>query len=384
MSLLDWHHHRSDRRTATELRAEIATAFREACVGAGVSLAVDAPIAGTSHRTPEVTHVDLGPPVRLTVRMLPGQLPEQLARAGRRIAPHLGGLALRVTDRGHGWALVDLLVVDPLAAAVPRARPVASALHPLELGHGEDARPVLVDLAATTHLIAQGATGAGKSVAMYGLLGQLADARDVRVTGCDPTGLLLAPWARRWSDVPAPALGTADPAAHVTVLGRLVDEMDRRIATIAPGRDAVELGTSGCPLLLVVLEEWPGALRLLDAVDPKLGKRARALVARLLGEGRKAGVRVLLLAQRADATIVGGYERGQASHRLTFRVDGADAVKMLHPDVAPELVAEHATAAAGVALLSAPGVPLLRLRVPHTTYAEYVAAVTRHPGSTAA
>jgi hypothetical protein len=55
-------------------------AFREACVGAGVALPVDAPVAGALMRGPEVTRVDLGPPVRLTVHMLPGQLPEQLAR----------------------------------------------------------------------------------------------------------------------------------------------------------------------------------------------------------------------------------------------------------------------------------------------------------------
>lgn len=375
MTLLDSFRTRGPRWVDQQLRDDLRWAFRQACIGSGVAQAVDAPIAGTSHRAPEVTHVDLGPPARLTVRMLPGQLPEHLAAAGRRIAPHLGGIALRVTDRGHGWALVDVLTVDPLAGVVPHASPVGSALHPLTLGHGEDHRPVLLDLAAMTHVIVQGGSGAGKSTGAYGWLGQLAHAHDVRVTGCDPTGLLLAPWAGRWADTPAPALGTRHPAAHVATLAGLVDEMDRRVATISPGRDAVDLGPAGCPLLLAVIEEYPGLLRLLDATDPKIGKHARALMARLFGEGRKAGVRVALLAQRAEANIIGAYERGQASHRISFRVDTPEALKMLHPDVPADAVAEHATAPPGVALLSSPGRPLLRLRAPHTPYAEYVDAV---------
>lgn len=48
---------------------------------------------------------------------------------------------------------------------------------------------------------------------------------------------------------------------------------------------------------------------------------------------------------------------------------------MLHPDVAAEIVADHAVAPDGVALLTAPGVPLVRLRSPMTSYGAYLAAV---------
>ena len=52
---------------------------------------------------------------------------------------------------------------------------------------------------------------------------------------------------------------------------------------------------------------------------------------RLVSEGPKVSVRVLLVVQRADASIVGGYARGQFGMRLTFAVDNAEAVAMLHP-----------------------------------------------------
>jgi S-DNA-T family DNA segregation ATPase FtsK/SpoIIIE len=252
--------------------------------------------------------------------------------------------------------------------------PLVSALDPITLGMGEDGRAVTLELGSAAHLIVQGTTGGGKSIALYSLLGQLVDAPDVRVTGCDPTGLLLRPWSGRWADIPAPALGTADPARYVLMLDQVVREMDRRIAAMPAGRDSVALSTD-MPVLLVVLEEYPGLLRLVDGTDAKLGKQLRALVGRLLAEGRKAGVRVVIVSQRADASILGGFERGQASHRLSFRVDSGDAVRMLHPDALPDVIAAHAAAPAGVALLTAPGLPLTRLRAPWRTYADYCAAV---------
>lgn len=339
-----------------------AVARTSPCVAGGIVISV-----------PDVVGVDLGTarPVVLTVRLLPGQLHTDVAAVGRRLAEGMGVAAVRVEPWRHGYVRVTLLAVDPLAGVpAPRA---ASAGFPVDLGHGEDGRPVRVDLGSGAHVIVQGATRSGKSVGLYGVLGQLARVPHVEVTGCDPTGLLLAPWRVRTAVV-APSLGTVDPAAHVAVLEALTSTMDGRIRGIRRGADAVDLGER-CPLLVVVLEEYPGLLRVLDGTDKALGRFARAAVARLLSEGGKAGVRVVLVAQRAEAAVIGGFERGQASHRISFRVDTADAVKMLHPDVSPEVVAGHAVAPDGVALLTAPGVPLCRFRAPFTSYAEYLAVV---------
>jgi DNA segregation ATPase FtsK/SpoIIIE-like protein len=130
--------------------------------------------------------------------------------------------------------------------------------------------------------------------------------------------------------------------------------MDRRIAEMPPGHDSMPI-TPACPLLVVVGEEIPGLFRVLGVANRDLEKRARALLARLVGEGRKAGIRVLLVAQRADANIIGGYERGQASHTISFRVDSMSALSMLHADADKAIAAEHSTAPPGVALLSASG-----------------------------
>jgi hypothetical protein len=111
-----------------------------------------------------------------------------------------------------------------------------------------------------THVVVQGATRSGKSAWTYSLLAQLAAHPHVEVAGIDPTGLLLRPFGahpRGWR-----AIGTTDPATRYTAaIDAVVDEMDARIAAIPPRRDTTPIGP-GCPLLVVVLEEWAAVGRL--------------------------------------------------------------------------------------------------------------------------
>lgn len=352
--------------------------WREVAIGTGVARTVDT-VSGPTDVVPRLESINGDD---WLVRLLPGQLARDYAAVADRLAPALGAQRLRITPVGLDYVLLTLLDHDPLARVVAPFGPVAFLGEPLSLGVAEDGRVAELDVTDAAHVIVQGTTGSGKSVGLYSLLSQLTAAPDVKVTGTDPTGLLLRPWKGRWPDLP-PVLGTADSQRYLTLLGVLVAEMDRRVAALPPGHDHVQLGPT-CPCLLVVLEEHPGTLRLLDGIDQKLGKAYRALVSRLLAEGRKAGIRLVIVTQRADAVVVGGFERGQASHRISYRVDSREAVAMLHPDCSPHMIAEHATATPGVALLTAPGQPLVRLRSPLLTYAEYCLRVTTDPTRRAA
>lgn len=352
---------------------EIKLKWREVATGAGVGRKVLSGAGMPVDVWPEVTHVHFSDDgLVLVVRLLAGQLPADVAAVARRMAYGMGCAQIRVKRFRQEWIKVHLLATDPLETATCEIAPIQSALSPIVLGVDETGELVVLDWAQATHMIVQGTTGGGKSTGMYSLLAQHAGVADARFTGCDPTGLLLRPWIRHWDDVPTPAVGSKDPMCFVVTVDQLVREMDRRIADIPSDRDSVILGPE-LPVIVRVLEEYPGLPRILDSADPKLGKTFRALVGRLFAEGRKGGIRLVLISQRADATIIGGFERGQASHTMSYRVDSADAVRMLHPDVTPDLVAEHASAPAGVALLSRPGNPLTRLRAPYLTYASYIA-----------
>lgn len=329
------------------------------CEGVELIHRVDT-VTGPTITTPRLVDITLGNPLVLIVKLLPGQLLTDVEAVAHRIAPVLGARRMRVTpvwDRVH--VRLELLQDDPLELPVPFT--IAEGGHTY-LGRDEQGRELVDDWASMPHAVVQGVTRSGKSAWLYAQLAQLAARPDTLVAGSDPSGLLWRPWERhrqpRWR-----VSGLADVGAHDRLLQELVADMDRRIRYIPAHRDTVDLGPD-TPLTVVMLEEYPGLLRAADQVDKKIGASIRSSVARLLAESHKAGYRVVLVAQRAESNVIGGFERAMCGFRLSFRVDNADSIRLLHPGLAVDRVDEHMTAPAGVALLTAPGTSLVRLRGP--------------------
>lgn len=360
--------------------------WREACEGTNTCQRVDSPTRITI-RTPRIGSVAMGPPSSFLVELMPGQEPTDIAKVGDRLAHTLCFDRLRIEPHAGRWVRIELLDGDPLAEQyrLPRIG-VRTCKEPVLLGRDERRDALGHAFADAAHLGAQGQNGSGKSAFSYGVLAQLAGADDVRIAGSDITGLLLGrPWVGTvhagWQ-----ATGTADLEAHAAILERLVGVMDTRLAALPDRVDKLN-PTPALPLFLVVVEEFPGLLRAAGSLPkPARGERSvleriRSANLRLLSEGRKVAFRVLTLAQRAEAEAMGGgYARDQYALRLSFRVPG-DSLEMLHGPDARALGSEHATADPGVAVLSAPGRPLSRVRVPYLgDYAEYcdrIAAAAR-------
>jgi S-DNA-T family DNA segregation ATPase FtsK/SpoIIIE len=369
------------------LAQAITAEFREACTALRLCQYVSV-AAGVTVRTPRVGAVHAGPPMSLSVELMAGQEPGDFTTRenGPRLAHSLGGHGLRVEPLAGRWVRVTVLNHDPLRDrfGLPSLA-VASGADPVILGRTEDGITLGHAFTDSGHLGAQGQNGSGKSALFYGLLSQVAAAPDVLVTGSDITGLLLG---KAWDGTahrPHQVAGTADLQAHAVLLEDLVAEMDRRLEAIPLRRDKIEPSPE-TPTVLVVLEEFPGLLRAADALPkPKrgegvpVGDRIRSAVLRLLSEGRKAAFRVLMLAQRFEATAVGGgYARDQFALRLSFRVP-ADSLEMLHGADARPLGPEHANAAPGIAYLSGLGRDCERIRVPYLgEYGEYVDRIQAH------
>ncbi len=129
------------------------------------------------------------------------------------------------------------------------------------LGRTEIGTDLWVDLAEPYHWAIQGQTRSGKSKFVSLILAKVAPFVDRRVTvlaGTDLSALLLAPFARvspeGWI-----ATGSTAPDRHLQVLENLVCEMDERLSELANVRtDSLLTFTTDFPLLLVVLEEYPG------------------------------------------------------------------------------------------------------------------------------
>jgi len=380
------------RRAQREYEASVLTfahavkgEFREACQGLGLCQYVSV-ASGLTVRTPRVGEVRVGPPLSLTVELMAGQEPTDFTKKenGARLAHSLGGHGLRVESVAGRWVRLVVLDRDPLADGFTLPHhTVPTVGEQVLIGRSEDGTTLGHAFVEPGHLAAQGGTGGGKTAFLSGLLAQLGAADDVLVAGSDITGLLLG---RVWDGTvhrEHQTVGTHDIAAHAAQLERLVADMDHRLEHIPSRRDHIT-PTPTTPMIVVVLEEFPGLLRAADALpkpgkgQPTAGERIRSAVLRLLSEGRKAAFRVIMLAQRFEATAVaGGYARDQFALRVSFRVP-ADSLVMLHGEDARHLGAEHANAAPGVAYLSGLGRDCERIRVPHLgDYGDYCDRIAR-------
>lgn len=365
------------RRRSADLIADehevdtIHTAWVRACEGAGFVRTVDT-VSGPTVIPPRLVHIVLGPPTVLTIELQPGQVIADLRALSSRLAPHLGAVALRIEPAGHVHARVTLLPSDPLADTYALDDRTTG---PVVLGADEDGHLVEVDEPnRLTHMVVAGSTGSGKSGWLYAFLPQVCRRPDIRVAGVDASGLLFRPLpADEWR-----VSGLADPFAVEKAVTSLVVEMNRRITEEIPADQDTVTTSRGLPLVLVVFEEWPGTLRALDVADSKVAKRVRLGVARLLAESRKAGMRVVLVAQRAEAAIIGAAERSQCPTRLTFGASSVEDIRLLHPECPLDAAESHVSGPAGVALLSMPGKPLRRVRGPWNGngYGEYVRRVS--------
>lgn len=376
---------RADRARAcrsAEIVDDFTDVWRRLCEFVGLCHTVAA-AAGPTVVTPRLVNADLdGGRVVLVVQLLPGQLPAHFEAVADQLAPALGAQRVRIVPRGLHWIRVELLHADPLDVDVttPVTRSSTPRLcrsvtdHPVLVAQAEDGTEITLPWISAPNGVIQGATRSGKSVWCYSVLAQLAALDDVVIAGSDPSGLLLGRPYAGTRHHPWQVTGSREVFDHVRLLRRLVDKMDDRIAALPARADKWETFTPDRPLVVVVLEEFAGLLRLASTVpappkgEPAAGIKPRdqllALYGRLVSEGHKAGFRLLVITQRADATVVGGFERGQLGLKLSFRVDDEEALPMLHGSAGRLLAATHRYAPPGVALMDTPSVPLRRVRGP--------------------
>lgn len=365
---------REQERAGRELVDRLSGPWRCACEHVGLSRTVQV-ASGATVVVPVLARADVsGDDPALMVKLMPGQLPDDFraSEVADRLAAALGCDRIRVHPRGPHWVRIELLSGDPLDGDVTTPLPARDrSVNDVEIlvARDELGTPLAMPWSQAPNACVQGATRSGKSVWCYSVLAQLGRLDDAVIAGSDPSGLLLGrPWEgtrhREWQ-----ATGSSDVLAHRDLLVRLVEEMDRRIAALPDRADKLVEFTAGQPLIVVVLEEFAGLLRLASTTtapkgEPKLRDQLLALYGRLVSEGHKAGLRLLVITQRADATVIGGFERGQLGLRISFRVDDAEALVMLHGQDARAELAQHRYSPAGVALVQAPAVELGRVRGP--------------------
>jgi len=233
-----------------------------------------------------------------------------------------------------------------------------------------------------------GATRSGKSAMTYALLCQAASDPTVLVAGVDVSSILLSPFATE-ATKPWVHLGSANLEHAVEVVENMVSEMQRRLDfLIASGLDKVNPGVD-FPIVLFVLEEYPGLLGALDGWDAASGVKAadrlkpRLLlgVGRLLRESAKVGIRVLTISQTAHKEILGGDLRSQYSRRWCHRLDSAGDVSLCLESATKEQVEGLMTSQPGVSLYWEAGHPIVSARSHFIEYPAYRDFVVRRMAS---
>lgn len=275
--------------------------------------------------------------------------PGSPSKVGEALLEAVKGLRLPL-QRHAEWRLTDRSL-SPVASVISRVDPLRELLlappgpvgtTEITIGRSEAGEMLKLDLATmATSIAVQGQTRSGKSVFAYSVLSDLAAASNVIIAGVDPSSILLAPFiGTRHADWQV--LGTSEPEKVEALLARLVAEMDRRTRQlVAETRDKFDTFDEQRPLFMVVLEEYPGLRRGIEARDKESGAgpsdrllpKVDLHISRLLAEAAKVGIRVLVLAQRLDTTVLSGGDRSNIPSRLSFRVDRGDAVKMLHESI---------------------------------------------------
>jgi DNA segregation ATPase FtsK/SpoIIIE, S-DNA-T family len=230
----------------------------------------------------------------VTVRMLPGQHPDDWGRAAPRLA-----YTFRVRDgRARSGRRPDRVVLsflrrDPLAATVaPLPVPAVPDFAALVLGVREDGSPYSLRLAGS-HVLVGGATNAGKGSVVWSIIAALAaGVRSglVELWVFDPKGgMELA------SGMPLfTRFAYEDPDSMAGILEEVVKRMRQR-ANRLRGVARQHTPMPGDPLIVIVVDELAALTAYMT--DRKVKERIREALSLLLSQGRAAGVHVVAALQ---------------------------------------------------------------------------------------
>jgi S-DNA-T family DNA segregation ATPase FtsK/SpoIIIE len=230
----------------------------------------------------------------LTVRMVTGQVPEDFARVGERLAHTFGAMSCRVSPGPRPELLmVGLLRGDPLAAVIPPL-PVADTpnLAALPLGQREDGQRYLLRLLGTQVLVV-GATGAGKGSVIWSLIRTLAGGVRtglVQLWAIDPKGGMELGGG-------LPLFSRFACTEHESMAGMLEAALEMAQARAARLRTVTRqhVATPDEPLIVIIIDELAALTAYLT--DRKVKDRFKAALGLLLTQGRAVGVHVVAALQ---------------------------------------------------------------------------------------
>lgn len=287
----------------------------------------------------ELVRVTPGPVVTMyEVRPAPGVRVNRIANLSGEIALALKAIAVRIQAPIPGQDTVGIEIPNTERQTVNFRELVASEAFrkgcgPLTMVLGKDiaGRPVLADLAKMPHLLVAGATGAGKSVCLNGILLSLlyrTQPSEMQLLLVDPKRIEMAVYADE-PHLVHPVVKEMSDAKNA--LDWAVHEMDSRydamarlgVRNIAGYNQKLASYGDALPDDLRDLEPMSYLVIVIDELADLMltaGREVETSIVRLAQLARASGIHMILATQRPSVNVVTGLIKANFPCRISFQV----------------------------------------------------------------